>query len=130
MKDNLLALKAKTQNVLMNGFSFTEKEKKMMANCSAIALGMHMMAFASTNIDGEVKKVMTPLIQLIGSIFRWIGILLLVWGAGQLILAFKNDDADSKSRAITIIVVSVLLILFKSIANMVLGGTDAGIELG
>ena len=45
----------------------------------------------------------------------YVGFLLMIWGLIQLILAFKNEDADSKSRAIMTAVTGALLFGLRSI---------------
>lgn len=53
--------------------------------------------------------VMTKVIFLAFTVFKYIGFGLLVWGAGQLILAYRNDDSDSKVRAVSCLAVGALL---------------------
>lgn len=48
-------------------------------------------------------------------IFQYIGVLLLIWGVGQLVLAFKNEDADSKSRAMMLILSSIAMVGLKTL---------------
>lgn len=66
------------------------------------------------------------LIGYVCKIFFYIGAILLVWAVGQLVLAFKNEDADSKSRAVMVLVCAVLLMSIGSIYDAVSGkmGTD------
>ena len=47
--------------------------------------------------------------------------MLLAWGIGQLVLAFKNEDADSKSRAMLVIMAAILLTLVGAIVKAVVG---------
>ena len=58
----------------------------------------------------EGKTLMSSILGIILTIFKYIGILLLAWSVGMLVLAFKNEDADSKSRAMMMMVVSIILI--------------------
>lgn len=53
-------------------------------------------------------------------IFQYIGALLLVWAIAQLVLAFKNEDADSKSRAMMMLLVAVILCCLKPVVQAVL----------
>ena len=53
------------------------------------------------------------------------GWLLLAWGIGQLVLAFKNEDADSKSRAMMLIVVAIILTVVGTIFNGLNMGVSA-----
>ena len=75
------------------------------------------------------NDIMGTIIGYIASIFRYIGILLMVWSIGMLVLAFKNEDADSKSGAMMMLVVSLILITLKSIVNAILKAANTGINL-
>lgn len=63
----------------------------------------------------DAGNMMTNLITIVCDIFRMIGAVLLVWAIGQLVMAFKNEDADSKSRAMMVLVCAILLISVKSV---------------
>lgn len=69
--------------------------------------------------DIDTAALMGKIVGTVLSIFQWIGVLLLVWGVGQLVMAFKNEDADSKSRAIMMIVSSALLIGLKALLTAI-----------
>jgi len=66
-----------------------------------------------------VNNLLVQLVDIIGFIFRTVGIVLSVYAIGSLIMAFKNDDADSKQRASTLLVVGVVLIAMPSIINWI-----------
>ena len=57
------------------------------------------------------------MIDIIGMVFTAVGIILAIYSVGTLILAFKNDDPDSKQRASTMLVVAVVLIGFPAIID-------------
>jgi hypothetical protein len=94
--------------------------KREMAALTAIAATtMPMSVFATTNL-------MNKILDIIYKIFGYIGVLLLAWSIGMLVLAFKNEDADSKSRAMMLLVVSVVLIGVKTIIAPVITAAMAG----
>ena len=66
--------------------------------------------------DTTVKNLITVILK----IFFYIGMLLLVWSVGMLVLAFKNEDADSKSRAMMMLVVSIVLMGLEAFLKLVL----------
>lgn len=70
-------------------------------------------------VEGEdtVKDILEEMISIVGLVFSAVGVILAVYSVGQLVLAFKNEDADSKSRASTMLVVAVILIAFPAIVN-------------
>lgn len=75
------------------------------------------MPFAAAKAAGEIKGVLTEMINIVGTIFQAVGVVLSVYSVGQLVLAFKNEDADSKSRASTMLVVGVCLIAMPTIIS-------------
>ena len=66
-------------------------------------------------------EMVNKLVSLVCTMFSLIGAILLVWAIGQLVLAFKNEDADSKSRAMQVLVVAVLLCSVKLIYAAITG---------
>ena len=84
------------------------------------------VAFANP-VDKTADGIMGTIVGYVCSIFRYIGILLLAWSIGMLVLAFKNEDADSKSRAMMMLVVSIILICLKTVVSAIL--TAAGANL-
>lgn len=115
MKNEMLKTKAK--NALISAFSTYEKYKYklmgVMAGTSILACGAIMFATAAPTVNDLVGKI----INIICNIFLIVGIFLTVYAIGQLIMAFKNDDADSKTRASTVLVVGLVLIAIKGIVN-------------
>lgn len=89
---------------------------------SATALTFPSTAYAAGMIDdgGVSNKIIKQIVNVITTMAVFIGIVLLAWSVLMLMLAFKNEDADSKSRAIMLIVVSIMLIGFGSFLTSVL----------
>lgn len=71
--------------------------------------------YAAVNTGSIIDKIL----DIVYQIFGYVGIVLTLWGVGQLILAFKNEDADSKSRAIMCIVAGAALIGIKPLATQI-----------
>lgn len=76
---------------------------------------------AAAGGTGAAGMVSTLLGYIFG-IFQYIGILLLAWGVGQLVLAFRNEDGDSKSRAIMLILSSIVLMSIGTIVSGLVNG--------
>ncbi len=87
----------------------------------AIVGGMILMminpTFAATNYVTTIKNVMNNMINIVGTIFQTVGVILSVYATGQLIMAFKNEDANSKSTASTLLVVGIVLIALPGIVS-------------
>ena len=67
--------------------------------------------------DPSLSSVMGNVQKIVYALFKSIGFVLTIWGIGQLVLAFKNEDSDSKSRAIMSIVAGIALYAFPTIAG-------------
>lgn len=78
-----------------------------------------LFVFAADASDGGMSDIINALLDVILKIFFYIGILLLAWSVGMLVLAFKNEDADSKSRSMMLLVVSIALIGLKPLLEAV-----------
>ena len=68
--------------------------------------------------DVDSTTLMNGIVGAVLTLFRYIGIILLVWSIGQLVLAFKDGDGNSKTQAAMMIVVSILLIGLKTFLDM------------
>lgn len=95
----------------------TKKVIKVVAIVAMVALFgylcMNGMAFAE--YTETIKGVLEKMISVVGTVFQAVGVILSVYSVGQLVLAFKNEDADSKSRASTMLVVGVVLIAMPAV---------------
>ncbi len=99
-------------------------KRKVFAILGALVLAFSMFAlfsFAADNVSmsGIVQNIVDKVIK---PVFIAIGVLLLAWGVGMLVLAFKNEDAESKSRAMMLIAVSVALVGIGSFITSIVGG--------
>ncbi len=77
---------------------------------SAASVAMVPTAFAAPTTSTTGNAVVNAILDVIETMAFYIGIILLVWSVVMLVLALKNEDADSKSRAIMLIAVSIALI--------------------
>ena len=95
------------------------KMKKEYVMLFAIAATAFMMLFSLTPAFAapDLSVLLDQMISIVETIFVAVGIILLVYSIGQLALAFKNEDADSKSRASTMLVVAAVLIVFPTLID-------------
>ena len=102
---------------------------KKGAICLAMmALGTIMFvlpAFAAVN----AKEVMSNLISLMCSMFKFVGVAIFVWAVIQFILATKRSDADSKADAVQTAVCGVALMAVATIVTK-LGLDSAVVDTG
>ena len=102
--------------------------KRVMVCLAMMALGTIMFvlpAFAAVN----AKEVMSNLISLMCSMFKFVGVAIFVWAVIQFILATKRSDADSKADAVQTAVCGVALMTVATIVTK-LGLDSAVIDTG
>lgn len=90
--------------------------KKVLWCLAMMALGTAMFiipAFAAV----EAKSVMSNLISLMCSMFKFVGAAIFVWAIIQFILATKRSDADSKSDAVQTAVCGIALMAVAAIVK-------------
>lgn len=123
---------------IVNKIKLNARAAKIAVGSTATALLIGTsFAFAAPSASSSAsaggasaKTLVQNLLSYVFAIFKYIGWLLLAWGVGQLVLAFKNEDADSKSRAMMLIVVAIILTALTTIFNGVMGDQlDGEIEV-
>lgn len=72
-------------------------------------------AFAS--YTNTIRDIMEDMVDIVGTIFQAVGVILSIYAVGQLVLAFKNEDANAKSSASTLLVVGIVLIAIPGIID-------------
>lgn len=109
---------------LVTNFKCMTKKDKILVLGIFAALTMLVIAMIvnpaladSSVYKNEIKSVLENMIGIIGTIFIAVGVILTVYAVGTLVLAFKNEDADSKSRASTMLVVGVCLMSIPKIVE-------------
>lgn len=101
------------------------KRAIILTYLSVMALSMGVFASSTSNSiqisteDVKAENLVAKLAGTILDIFRWIGALLLIWSVAQVVMAFKNEDADSKSRAMMMAIVSITLITLKTVLKTI-----------
>ena len=80
-----------------------------------VALAVINPAFAATSYVTRIRQIMNNMVTIVGVIFQAVGAILSIYAVGQPILAFKNEDANSKSSASTLLVVGIVLIAIPGI---------------
>lgn len=90
--------------------------KKVLWCLAMMALGTAMFiipAFAAV----QAKTVMSNLISLMCSMFKFVGVAIFVWAIIQFILATKRSDADSKADAVQTAVCGIALMAVAAIVK-------------
>jgi uncharacterized membrane protein YedE/YeeE len=85
----------------------------MMALFVAFAAAPGMLSVNADTLD----EIMDIVIGVISDAAFYIGIVIVLWGAFQIILAFRREDSEGISKQITTVVVGGVLVGFGSIAD-------------
>ena len=88
--------------------------KKNMIMLSFVAYLFPVMTMCVPTTD----QVMTGVINIIFEVAKYVGIVLAVSGIFQLILAYKDDNADGQSRAVRLVVVALVLLGLKTLVQL------------
>lgn len=112
-------------NLLTAGLEMGKKRQQTMKRFSAqfltvlVACLLITVTAAPVFAAGDVNAndIMTNVLSIVVSMFRYVGIMLLVWGVCQFVLAIKRTDAESKSDAIQTIMCAIALIAIKTLVN-------------
>lgn len=90
--------------------------KKVLWCLAMMALGTAMFIIPSFAAV-EAKSVMSNLISLMCSMFKFVGAAIFVWAIIQFILATKRSDADSKADAVQTAVCGIALMAVAAIVK-------------
>ena len=97
---------------------------KMRRVCMVAILMAFMMTFATfTGViptvlaGGALDGIMDTIIGIISDAALYIGIVIVLWGVFQIVLAFRREDSEGISKQITTVVVGGVLVGFGAIAE-------------
>lgn len=94
---------------------FPTKRDVLIASATGCSMILTPTAFATKTS----KKVLLMISKLL-SVFTYAGIVLLAYATISLILALKNEDAESKVNAVTQISIAIVLITLSGTVNALL----------
>ena len=90
--------------------------------CAAAMASLVAVPAFAANDTATAQGAVFSLINIMLSIFRYVGIALFVWGVIQFILATKRSDADSKADAIQTALCGIALMFI----GLIVGGLGIG----
>jgi len=99
-----------------------DKIVRVIQRIQFFLISMCMLSQPVLATGGKLDGMFGNILGLITKVFFYIGAVLLAWAIGQLVLAFKNEDADSKSRAVMVLVCAVMLMSINTIYNAITNG--------
>lgn len=105
----------------------TSKSKQQARRIGTFALMMVMLftltvqtgvlpAFAATQND-TLNAVMQQVVDLVTTASLYIGIVIVIWGIFQVIMAFRREDSEAISKQFMTIAVGAILVTFGAFAE-------------
>lgn len=105
------------------------KDTATPANATLFSL-MAITSFNYACAAASISSILSTVLNVVGNVFIAIGVFFLVVGIGSLIQALKHEDPDRQQKAITTIVISIVLIGVKPTINLILAATGTGVSIG
>ncbi len=102
--------------------------KKVLFALLMMTLGTLMFVLPAFADAPSASTVMTNLINLMCSMFKYVGAAVFVWAVIQFILATKRSDADSKSDAVQTAVCGIALMGIAGVVSIM--GIGQAIDKG
>lgn len=91
----------------------SKKVKTVFSTLMCMLMMLPMATFCAPTTDSVLKGVL----DIIFEVAKYVGIVLAVSGIFQLILAYKDDNADGQSRAVRLVVVALVLLGLKTLVQ-------------
>ena len=91
-------------------------DRKVLASVLCMLMVLPMATFCKAPPTAE--SVMSGVISIIFKIAFYVGTVLCISGIFQLIMAYKDDNADGQSRAVRLVVVSLALLSLETLVTL------------
>jgi hypothetical protein len=96
-----------------NALTANRRDQLIRLGSIALLIAMFVLfaaapAMLSVNA-ATMDKLMTTVINLISDAAKYVGIVIILWGIFQIILAFRREDSEGISKQITTVVVGGVL---------------------
>lgn len=116
-----MAIASKVKAAVANGFDKTKVASVAATTAVMVGMSQVMPVFCALNPDGiDIETIIGSILGIILTIAMYVGVVLLTYAVFQLVMSFKNDDAEGKSRATQLLVVSAVLIGLKKLMSVLL----------
>lgn len=100
------------------------KVRKQIMN---LAMVTTMAIITTPPAYATASEMISRIIGTVLAIGTYIGAVLLAQGVFQLVMAFKDDNADSKSKAIMLILASIILVSLQTVYTSLMQGTSISV---
>ena len=116
-----MAIASKVKAAVANGFDKTKVASVAATTAVMVGMSQVMPVFCALNPDGiDIETIIGSILGIILTIAMYVGVVLLTYAVFQLVMSFKNDDAEGQSRATQLLGVSAVLIGLKKLMSVLL----------
>lgn len=107
------------------------KENKMakINNLAFKATGAAMLANMALTFCTGTNTAMAGLLAMFCTVVMYIGIILVCYGFYQFAMSMQSNNPDERIKAVTTMVVAIILIGMKPLLNTLLSSIGAGIQI-
>lgn len=114
MNQNLIA-KSGNKKTMLKKFALIAL---VLTAFTALLASTGMLPALAANVSTTaLDSVMDIVIDVIGKAALYIGIVIVLWGVFQIVLAFRREDSEGISKQITTVVVGGVLVTFGALAK-------------
>ena len=114
MNQNLIA-KSGDRKAMLKKFALIAL---VLTAFTALLASTGMLPALAANVSTTaLDSVMDIVIDVIGKAALYIGIVIVLWGVFQIVLAFRREDSEGISKQITTVVVGGVLVTFGALAK-------------
>ena len=114
MNQNLIA-KSGDKKTMLKKFALIAL---VLTAFTALLASTGMLPALAANVSTTaLDSVMDIVIDVIGKAALYIGIVIVLWGVFQIVLAFRREDSEGISKQITTVVVGGVLVTFGALAK-------------
>lgn len=90
---------------------------------------MTVPIFAQADSNGTLNQIVGTVVGIVKTAALYIGIIVVIWGVFQIILAMRREDSEGISKQVTTIVIGSLLVAFGAFINKILSALGVGINV-
>ena len=87
----------------------------------ALMVGTGVMPVFAAGGNAALEGVMEVVMDVIGNAAFYIGLVIVLWGVFQIVLAFRREDSEAIGKQITTVVVGGVLVGFPTLMDTLLG---------
>lgn len=90
---------------------------------------MMIVPIFANNSNNTLNQIVGTVVGIVKTAALYIGIIVVIWGVFQIILAMRREDSEGISKQVTTIVIGSLLVAFGAFIDDILGALGVSITV-